>query len=223
MRQTRQGSSSMAISVVLHLLILLILAFFYANPQEQTIWHEFEWFSDDLSVADLPAEISREEEENQAQAREGEQQRAPMATENTEAPATPSTLIEAPVIDDNELHNHPGNAIDIPHTAYTVPGVNSATDSGSSYNSSLVSGSAEAYIIRQNPPRISAIMDDEVLFDFKLAESGKVIMSSVSVISYRQSAHWEAIRREMPSWRFGFKGRYNSERVYRMRVVFKVN
>jgi hypothetical protein len=66
-------------------------------------------------------------------------------------------------------------------------------------------------------------MDDEVLFDFRLSESGRVIMSSVSVISYRQSAHWEAIRREMPSWRFGFKGRYNSERVYRMRVVFKVN
>ncbi|MBP7117911.1 MAG: hypothetical protein KBB33_06225 [Candidatus Cloacimonetes bacterium] len=223
MRQTRRGSSSMALSVVLHLLILLILAFFYTNPQEQTIWHEFEWFSDELRDADLPSEISREEELNPAQPRDGEQQRAPMAIENAEAPATSSTLIEAPVIDDNEIDSHPGNAINSPHIAYTVPGVNSATDGGSSYNSSLVSGSAEAYIIRQSPPRISAIMDDEVLFDFKLSESGKVIMSSVSVISYRQSTHWEAIRKEMPSWRFGFKGRYNSERVYRMRVVFKVN
>ncbi|HQQ67550.1 MAG TPA: hypothetical protein PLX77_01855 [Candidatus Cloacimonadota bacterium] len=213
----------MALSVALHLLILLILAFFYTNPQEQTIWHEFEWFSDEFSDVALRAEISQEEEQNPAQARGGQQQKASMATENPEAKTTPSTLIEAPVIDYSEISNTPGNAIDIPHTAHSVPGVNSASESGSSYNSSLVSGSAEAYIIRQSPPRISALMDDEVLFDFRLSESGRVIMSSVSVISYRQSAHWEAIRREMPSWRFGFKGRYNSERVYRMRVVFKVN
>ena len=223
MKPRGNSSSSYAISLALHLLILLLLAFWYFFPQSTPRWHEFEFIRELAeSVPEVPAA--------EAPAIPGTE--AP--TQNAEAvslPVNPAVKpIASPVIESPVLGNEDASAklpvpVDISNAnkhLKDIANTGSADSDAYAYNASLVLGSSEAYIIRQSPPRINPIMDDEVLIEFRLSESGKVIMSSVSVLAYKQSAHWEAIRAEMPSWRFGFKGKYNAEKTYRIRVMFKV-
>ncbi|HNQ44370.1 MAG TPA: hypothetical protein PKI59_08060, partial [Candidatus Cloacimonadota bacterium] len=88
------------------------------------------------------------------------------------------------------------------------------------FSASLESGSGDAYVITQSIPKINPVSDDEVVVRFRLSDSGTVVMSSLEVLSYRQAVHVEALRQEMPSWRFGFLGTYNPERIYSLRCRF---
>jgi hypothetical protein len=221
-----QSRSSLAISLALHLLLLFILGLLHLSPLEIPRWHEFEWLSPDPPEQAIPAEQSLMGSDAPAA-----DIAASHPVEAASAPLNPavkpitSPLIETPVLGDQSAeHSAP---VQIDHAAisgalHNVGNVADATGTAYGYNASLVSGSSEAYIIRQSPPKINPMMDDEVLIEFRLSESGRVLMNTVSVLSYKQSAHWEAIRTEMPSWRFGFKSRYNADRLYRIRVVFRV-
>ena len=215
---------SYAISIGTHLLILLILAFIYYRVPQAKSWHEFEW----LSPPDFVQELDKQERQGFAEAApsipsSGAQALSPQHSQQPKPGV--SNLIESPVID--HTSSQPGAFEELKRgtgsDAFAAVGDHLANPGhASGYNASLVSGAAEAYIIRQNPPKISPLSDDEVLIDFKLSESGRVLMNSVNVLAYKESAHWEAIRREMPSWRFGFKGQYHQDRIYRIRVVFRV-
>lgn len=222
-----QSRSSIAISLALHLLVLFILGLLYLRPLEIPRWHEFEWLSPDNPEERIPAEQSvAGSDAPAAPLAPSRPTEAVSALINPAAKPITSPLIETPVMGDHsDEHSTP---VQIDHSAisgalHNVGNVADATGTAYGYNASLVSGSSEAYIIRQNPPKINPLMDDEVLIEFRLSESGRVLMNTVSVLSYKQSAHWEAIRAEMPAWRFGFKNRYNAERTYRIRVVFRVN
>lgn len=216
-----------ALSIAIHSLILLILALLYYKPVQSLNWHQFEWISPEAPEAF--AQISRREEsggdrqsENAAKALQG----STIATPNPQVEAIPSPLIESPVIEtptNTTVAASPGSERGEYSGALSALGdMADGGRPGSGYNASLVSGAAEAYIIRQSPPKIIPQIDDEILIDFRLSESGKVLMNTVQVQSYKAAAHWDALRKEMPNWRFGFKGVYKAERVYRIRVVFKV-
>lgn len=225
MHSTKERAGSYAISLAVHLLLLLLLGLFWFRPAELTKWHEFEWITDaesqELSAAETPS-IGTDIPGAAGDTEAG----APLAAPaNATVKPITSPLIETPVIGDTRESQ--ANPAIIDHSELSgqmrdVGNANESTGTDYAYNASLVSGSAEAYIIRQSPPKISPQMDDEVLIEFRLSESGQVLMNTVSVLSYRQSVHWEAIRKEMPSWRFGFKGLYNAGRTYRIRVVFRV-
>lgn len=223
MTKDKRMHSALVISLALHLFILLILAFIYYTPVMQKIWHEFDWLSPDIS------EIAPPEPQGITESAAGIPKPAEKVHTTQESEVIrpiQSPLIESPVISDAPAQS--GWYEEISHTQGSaklsaVGDIPSNSGGASPYNAALVSGAAEAYIIRQNPPKISPLSDDEVLIDFQLSESGRVLMNTVNVLSYKESAHWEAIRKVMPSWRFGFKGQYNSQRVYRIRIVFRVN
>lgn len=226
MRISKHSYSSYAISFVLHGLIFLLLAIIWYHPADIPKWHEFEWVSEDLPKSTTLTDIEQhgtEDIQNPASSESG----SPLsAHQNTAVKPMSSPLIETPVIGDDHASQATVDRIDHADLTGHLPkpsdsGLGNGTDFA--YNASLVSGSSEAYIIRQNPPQITPLMDDEVLIEFKLSDSGRVLMNTVSVLSYKQSAHWEAIRKEMPSWRFGFKAKYNMNRVYRIRVIFRIN
>lgn len=226
MPQKWNSASSYALSIAIHLLVLLILALLYSQPAKTIHWHQFEWSSPEQAV--LPSEISLQEESGGSQqdeiaAKPVKGISAPALNPQVEAISSP--LIESPVIVENAQPVVAPAGSERGENSGALSGVGESSEGGrpgSGYNASLVSGAAEAYIIRQTVPKISPIMDDEILIDFRLSESGKVQMNSVQVQTYKAAAHWDAIRKEMPNWRFGFKGVYKAERVYRIRVVFSV-
>ncbi|MDD3535112.1 MAG: hypothetical protein PHC50_03080 [Candidatus Cloacimonetes bacterium] len=218
--------SAYAISIAIHILILSILAFLYYQPAKTLHWHQFEWMS--TEAPEPPAQISAQEASGgDAQSEQAIKplQGSSKARSNPQVAALSSPLIESPVIDTPSSYAiaPPGTKRGEYNGALSALGdLAQGGRPGSGYNASLVSGAAEAYIISQTAPTINPIMDDEILIDFQLSESGRVQMNSVQVQSYKAAVHWDAIRKEMPNWRFGFKGVYKAERVYRIRVVFRV-
>lgn len=226
MPASTQPKSSYAISIALHLILLLLLSLIFYRPTKLPNWHEFEWFTDATKEEMLPAalqNIGSNTPNTDAATHSGQ----PVAAKpNAAVKPITSPMIETPVLGEADGASSAVAPTDNSALVGHLQNLGEAvTSSGNAYgyNASLVSGSSEAFIIKQNPPKIRPIMDDEVQIEFRLSESGRVLMNTVSVLTYKQSLHWEAIRAEMPAWRFGFKAKYNADRIYRIRVVFRVN
>ncbi len=205
------------ISAGMHFILLLLLALWSINMEDNRRWYQFDWLSEadlgSLEAAGQPGDATAQPANEQLQAVEDN------AT-NAEAP-----VIEQPVWDSMDASTpianpnlNPSNLSSSLREAATPQG-----SGATGYSSSLLEGGGDAYFIREVAPKITPLMDDTVIVEFTLNRDGRVNMSSVSVISYRRAEHFRALREAMRDWRFGFTGAYEQSRVYRIRCNFSLN
>ena len=225
------------ISAVFHLLLFILCAFYVIQPYVPEKWYTFEWEPLDRTTViethtankleeitmgnnipgtegiTKPAGISGKKEINAVNGN-------PVSIGDSE-PAIAMPLNVLPqdnaktTIPSSFPHNRNSNALK------EVPGT--ITGSNFGFSSSLEEGGGEAYIISQTKPQINPTEEGEVYLEFKLTPKGTVDMSSVNILSYTSATYAEAVRKVMPSWKFGFKGTYNPKQLYRLRCRFVIN
>lgn len=222
-----QFKNSYALSGMIHAVILILLALLTLRPEIAKRWHEIEWEIPPTTIDQEPGRSAplTNPEPMQAPSTATPSQVVPEnATVNPEVKAIPSPVIQTPVLEQPDEAN---SSVRITRNRNVSDALRNVLPSGptsgggdTGFSAALESGSGDAYIISQSIPKISPVVDDEVVVRFRLSEGGTVIMTSLEVISYRQAVHVEALRKEMPSWRFGFRGQYDPQRLYSLRCKF---
>lgn len=214
---------------MIHIAILLLFALILLKPVIEQKWHEFEWETPAKeAIAQSPGKRSLTpdlKESPTAPPASNLEPSLPSAPVNPTVKPIESPLIETPITQSNTDNatvvriNRNRNMTD---ALRGVADTNTTGGGNFGFSASLEDGGGEAYIIKQTIPKITPTMDDDVVVEFRLSESGSVIQNSINIVSYKQSAHVNALRAEMQNWRFGFKGAYNSTRVYRLRCKFSL-
>lgn len=208
------------ISLGLHGLILLIFALISLNVKPETRWHQFEWLVASEPKAAASPFPSSNEGAPQAAARASKPAKAVSGQESHSFHDIESPLLESPTQVKPKIQTTPVRESPL------SPALNSAAntaagDAGTAgFSYSMLDGGSDAYFIRETKPKITPLEDDVVIVEFSLSANGRVNMNSLNVISYRRAAHWEALRKEMGSWIFGFTGAYKPEQLYRIRCNF---
>ncbi|MCB5252566.1 MAG: hypothetical protein RBR69_00235 [Candidatus Cloacimonadaceae bacterium] len=208
------------ISLALHALILLIFAIISLNVKPQAKWQQFEWISASeptMAASSLAKADAAHSASETSVSSEGSQELESHQLHDIESPA-----IASPAPAKTRIKTAPLRETSLGQTLN--PSVNGSTGAAEAAGSSLslIEGGSDAYFIHETKPRITPLEDDVVIVEFALSSDGRVKMNSVNVISYRRAAHWEALREEMHSWRFGFTGAYKAEKRYRIRCNFKL-
>lgn len=214
-----------AVSFILHGLLCLLCALLFIKPMLPAKWHSFEW---ELPEPDPSPEAAAAMGVSSAPA--SEETPVVSASSDIVSPAQQTqpepVRIDNPVIETPATPSSSARRTKIPNTrrgsglrdlSSNLPG----GDYGFSAN--LEQGSGEAYIISQPKPQIVPNEEGEVYLEFRLTPRGDVDMNSVVVLSFSNAKYQEAVQKAMRSWRFGFRGAYNSERKYRIRCNFVIN
>lgn len=225
LKQFPSLQSGYVISALLHVVALLILAFFAIKPVLPLKWHSFEW------DASLFKEYSTEA----------------ASSGSTETPATEAAAQSASSTPANaaelsgaiNTHNSDSQLLEPPATASPTDNRKSAamsrleeysrnrgtnpSDGNKGFSASLEQGNGEAYIISLPKPQIVPKEEGEVYMEFRLTAKGEVDMNSVVFLSFSSAAYVESVQRVMRLWRFGFRSTYNPNRNYRIRCNFVVN
>lgn len=213
---------SYLISLGLHALILLIFALISLNVKTQAKWQQFDWIMDSKPIgADSPYPRASAGTP-QATGEKARSTEAFSAQESQSFHDIESPLLEIPTETKTKIQTTPSR--DSRFTQALSPAQSTSTGEGnaSGFSLSLIDGGSDAYFIHETKPKISPLEDDVVIVEFSLTAEGRVRMNDLNVISYRRAAHWEALRQEMSSWRFGFTGAYKPEKRYRIRCNFKL-
>lgn len=215
------------ISVGIHVVILLLFMLISLNTEANQQWHEFDWILEQREeppiTEPMQSSLPRANEESSASMEIPEDTGVSEETELVQNPVVSpieSPLLEVPNQDTGaavtSIERNPSLT-----EALSSAGVDATNPLGTGgYSSTLIEGGSDAYFLHETRPNIKPLMDDTVIVEFRLLSSGRVDMSSLSVVSYRRAEHWEALRVAMRDWRFGFTGPYNSEKRYRIRCNF---
>lgn len=217
------------LSAIIHLIILLLFAFFAVKPNLPLKWHSFEWELPDTpkvsstlaSKGVIPREDTAIAEENSATVSEP----TPSEPQPTNVTSQPR-IIESPVIETPSSTNSSNEPVRLSRnrTANTLRNLGNTLPSGNfGFSADLEMGDGEAYIISQPKPLIVPDVEGEVYLEFKLTQKGGVDMNSVIVLSYSTGNYVEALKKVLPQWRFGFRGAWVAERKYRVRCKFVIN
>lgn len=218
-RASRLFHHSLFYSVMLHLILFVILAFWQINIAPKKAWHSFELFRHPTDYAQAMSQKPSSATEDGDTQSAAQNQANPTHTEEHFATSHESSLLEMPDLTDYDAD------------ATTPPGfeselwrdANSGATSSLTSRISLLEGSGRAYFLREKLPAITPLMDDNVVLEFRLKSDGRVDMSSIKVISYRKAEHFQSLRKAMEEWRFGFTGRYDATKTYRIRCRFTLS
>lgn len=203
-------------SVSLHILLMLIFALWQLNIEPKKSWHSFEWFTQTtlfdqinpdkslLSGSDMKhGLLTAEELLEQISAREE---------------ASASSIIEMPMFSQDSTA---ANDMDFLADDFRL-GMDGINNMGQGERTLQLQGKTDAFFIREIVPTITPLMDDNVVVEFRLDREGKVLMSSINVVSYRKAEHYQSLRKAMEDWKFGFTGKYDPQQTYRIRCKFTV-
>ncbi|MDI3503131.1 MAG: hypothetical protein PWP64_67 [Candidatus Cloacimonadota bacterium] len=207
------------LSLGIHALLLLILAFLSINVKQQTQWHQIDWYMDtEEEVISAGTKAASENIPDDTAAKD-EPRTASSTEQNQQVIAIESPLLETPKISDQVIE--PEVSRD-PVLTEALSATLRNPDSGQANSGifTVIEGGSDAFFIRESKPKIQPLEDDQVIVEFALKRDGTIDMNSVNVISYRRAAHWEALRAEMHNWRFGFTGAYDASKRYRIRCNF---
>jgi hypothetical protein len=200
-------------SLTLHILIIIIFALWHIRSESMKNWHSFEWFnkaSFEQTKLDQSHVLSHQAGEGLLAADELSEQVS--GGEET----SPSRIIEMPKLsqdssDESEIDFSMGDL------RLGVDGQNSGVQGERTLQ---LQGKSDAFFIRETLPNITPLMDDNVVVEFKIGRDGKVLMSSINVVSYRKAEHVQSLRKAMEEWKFGFTGKYKPDQSYRIRCKF---
>lgn len=220
MKDTLPGHNkySYLISLVLHGLIVLIFALISLNVKPQSKWQQFDWILDSDHQGNIGSFPKANEEAAQATGEMSKPATALPTKESHSSNDIESPILEGPTQTKPKIQTAPLRESSLNQT----PGFTNGTGGDETNSLSLLEGGSDAYFIRKSSPRIIPLEDDIVTVEFSLSADGRVDMNSLNVIKYRRSAHWEALREEMRSWRFGFTGAFKPEKRYRIQCNFKL-
>lgn len=200
-------------SLALHLLIIIVLALWHIKTEPVRNWHSFEWFNKaalEQSKLDQSHVLSPQAGQGLLSANEFSEQ----ISGGEEA--SPSRIIEMPSFSQDST-----NESDIDFSMEDLRlGVDSQNSNAYGDRALQLQGKSDAFFIRETLPTITPLMDDNVVVEFKLDRDGKVLMSSINVVSYRKAEHVQSLRKAMEEWKFGFTGKYKPDQIYRIRCKF---
>lgn len=211
-------------SALLHLILLLIMALVHFSIQPKQSWYQFDWLSEKSEIEDVLATISEApydsyEEENISISDDNFEESLPEAMDISPGESEiAEKLSEEPKQEEKtQLSGTMAKLLNPKSSA------GSAVRGTQGFQTSFLQGDSEAYFTHSKTPDVKPLMDDSVVVEFKLNANGKVNMSTVNVISYRKAEHWQALRKAMEAWKFGFKGAYNPNQIYRIKCNFSLN
>jgi TonB family protein len=216
------------LSIVVHAVLLLIMALLAIHPAIQVKWHSFEWSQEQPQKLEIPASSKGDTQRSASQEIKAV---APVAavSQSIEQPITKgetNSVLEQPKIADTSIIEPNRSASRVVRNL----GKNALRSIGENlpggdygFSGSLEQGGGEAYIISQPKPAIIPSEEGEVYLEFKLDQAGRVDMSSVNIISYSTASYADAVQKALRSWKFGFKGRYEPNRIYRIRCKFVID
>ncbi len=215
------------VSAFVHLILLIILALLIIKPFVPSRWHSFEWELDPAKPLQEPASnkgvSGKAVEEDSTPVQETVREENKGTSPANVIPAEIAPILDVPKpIDISASTNAPVRAVRKFSSTLRNMGENLATGN-LGFSASMEQGGGEAYIISQPKPQIVPTEEGEVYLEFKLTPTGKVDSSSINVLSYNSAAYLESVRKAMASWKFGFRGAYNPERLYRIRCKFVVD
>ncbi|MCB5270245.1 MAG: hypothetical protein LHW56_00210 [Candidatus Cloacimonetes bacterium] len=217
-----QDKYAYLISLGLHALILVIFALISLNVKTQTKWQQFDWILESEPVgADSPYP-SANAGTPQAAGEKATPAKAVSAEESQSFHDIESPLLEIPTETKTRIQTTPSRDSRLTQALSPTQSTGGGEGNASGFSLSLIDGGSDAYFIHETKPKITPLEDDVVIVEFSLSAEGRVKMNNLNVISYRRAAHWEALREEMRSWRFGFTGAYKPEKRYRIRCNFKL-
>ncbi len=203
-------------SVSLHVLFMIVFALWQLNVEPKKSWHSFEWFTQTTLFEPISPDkahltgsdvkhglLTADELLEQISAREE---------------ASSSNIIEMPMFSQDSTATNDMDFLQ-DDLRLGIDGINSI---GYGERALQLQGKSDAFFIREIVPAITPLMDDNVVVEFRLDREGKVLMSSINVVSYRRAEHYQSLRKAMEDWKFGFTGKYDPEQVYRIRCKFTV-
>jgi len=216
------------LSLVVHGALLLIMALLAIHPVTRLNWHSFEWSQEQPQKLEIPASSQgvTKRSENQQSNTAAQETTVSQSIEQPTAKGETNTVLEQPKIADTSV-TEPNRSVS---RVVRNPGKNALRSIGENlpggdygFSGSLEQGGGEAYIISQPKPAIIPSEEGEVYLEFKLDPAGRVDMSSVNIISYSTASYADAVQKALRSWKFGFKGRYEPNRMYRIRCKFVID
>ncbi|MCB5265029.1 MAG: hypothetical protein LHW41_02130 [Candidatus Cloacimonetes bacterium] len=215
-----QDKYSYLISLGLHAVIILIFALISLKVKPQTKWQQFDWIMDSEPVgADSPF-LRANAGAPKAAGEKATPAEAVPAQESHSLHDIESPLLEIPTETKTRIQTTPSRDSRFTQALSPAQSTGSGEADGTGFSFSLIDGGSDAYFIHETKPKITPLEDDVVIVEFSLSAAGRVKMNDLNVISYRRAAHWDALKEEMRSWRFGFTGAYKPEKRYRIRCNF---
>ncbi|MDD2210280.1 MAG: hypothetical protein PHN71_03035 [Candidatus Cloacimonetes bacterium] len=203
-----------AISIFIHIVVFGIFSVLHLNTKNQQKWHSFDWLSE--------TNMGRVNTSAQYGENKGLKNLDSMVKNQPESGNASASKIESPFLESIENQEPAINPQRI--TGSISDKLKEAGSIGNpeskAYYSNMLEGDADVYFINETLPTIAPLINDSVVVEFSLYRDGKVNMNRVKVITYRRSEHWLSLKEAMQSWRFGFTGTYNAQRVYRIRCNF---
>ncbi len=221
--------SPLALSGLIHLLLLCILALVFVKPGHHVKWHTFEW----EQIYSFPLPQTR----GDSKAIESQEQAGviPITTEASDLDESTAPITSAePLEGQSELIELPR----ITHTQKTSSPVSLPTDTrgmshlrdlpigGSSGRGSTTDGFGTDFegqgvnVLQRVVPTIAVSQYGTVTMQFRLSSDGRVIPESITVQSYTASQYLQASISALEKWRFSFIGRYSPNRVYKITFIY---
>jgi len=215
------------LSALAHIILLVLLALLMIKPFVSSQWHSFEWVLEDENPSEEAAStkgvLGKAEISPLVNIANQASEEGSVSPSASSVPSELAPIIEQPKpINSNSSSKEQVKAIRRTSSALRSVGENLPTGN-MGFSSSMEQGGGEAYIVSQSKPQIVPNEEGEVYLEFKLTPTGNVDYNSINVITYSSAAYVESVRRAMRTWKFGFRGAYNPDRLYRIRCKFVID
>jgi|GEM_PF-1575143 len=215
-----------AVSVMIHLVFFLLLALIVIKPQELIQWHSFEWQSElpeekaPGAYAMQPGKQSSPRRETIPQTPVKQKSPSPEVRSETSPAQTP---VQSDLID--PVHN-PETQPTRPTLPQVRPGIHrpgtvqSEGRSGGDGEFGDILDSDDIEVVHRVKPTVEVQEFGSVTLNFRLRSTGTVDPFSIIVLGFDRGVYGTASEDALKKWRFRFKGRINSSRVYQITFKF---